>query len=191
MNINFFTDAYPTTSFVDVIDNPSRSGMFAGKVVFVGVTAPRIHDQFLTPYDTKNLMSGVMIHVNLYNTLTAKRFIDYENIWQFLVVNAILIFICLCILVETSNFIHGVLYSFGVVVAYILLSLGTFWRFGTMLEIFPLIVSYGVISLVVYFKKFVHERKSKDQIREIFSRYVSEDVAHELIKTGIDSIKLG
>ena len=65
---------------MDVIDNPSRSGMFVGKVVFVGVTAPNIHDQFLTPYDTSTPMSGVMIHANLYNTLTAKKFIDYESI---------------------------------------------------------------------------------------------------------------
>jgi len=54
--------------------------MFVGKVVFVGVTAPNIHDQFLTPYDTSTPMSGVMIHANLYNTLTAKKFIDYESI---------------------------------------------------------------------------------------------------------------
>lgn len=132
-----------------------------------------------------------MIHANLYNTLTAQKFIDYESIGQFLFINAFLIFLCIIILVQMSNFIYGVLYSLGIIVAYVLVSLGIFQYFGMMLEIFPLLVCYGIISIVVYFKKFIHERKSKDQVREIFSRYISEDVAHELIELGIDNIKLG
>lgn len=191
VNVNFFTPAYKTTSFIDVIENPGRSSMFAGKSVFVGATAPDIHDEFLTPYDTANFMPGVMIHANLYNTLTSGKFIEYEHILQFFLMNIFLILSCAYILVRTNHIIHGVIYSLSVVVVYILLSIGTFRYFGMMLEIFPLIVSYIVISLAIYLKKFIEERKSKDQVRAIFSRYISEDVANELIELGIDSMHLG
>lgn len=191
MNVNFFAPTYRTTSFIDVIENPGRSSLFSGKVVFVGATAPDIHDEFLTPYDTSSFMPGVMIHANLYNTLTTGKFIEYEHILQFFLINILLIFICAYILVRTAHIVHGVVYSLGIVGMYILLSVGIFRYFGTMLEIFPLIVSYIVISLAIYLKKFIEERKSKDQVRAIFSRYISEDVANELIEQGIESMHLG
>lgn len=174
-----------------MLENSSRSSLFTGKVVFVGATAPDIHDEFLTPYDTSTVMPGVMIHANLYNTLTAKKFIDYESLLSFLLRNIFLIFICGCILAGMSHIVSGVIYSFGIVMLYALLSVGAFWYMGVVVEIFPLIVSYAVISLAIYFKKFIEERKSKDQVRAIFSRYISEDVANELIELGIDNMHLG
>lgn len=165
--------------------------MFSGKAVFIGATAQDIHDEFLTPYDTSSFMPGVMIHANLYNTLTTKKFIEYEHISQFLLVNLFLIFFCTFILVRSSNIVQGVLYSLGVIALYILFSFGLFQYSGTMLEVFPLIVAYVFASLAVYLKKFIEERKSKDQVRAIFSRYISEDVADELIAQGIDSMHLG
>lgn len=195
VNVNFFTKEYDQISFIDVLDkaspNAPRRGVFENKVVFVGATAQDIHDEFLTPFDTSSFMPGVMIHANLYNTLTTKKFIEYEHIVQFLLVNLLLISLCTFILVRSNHVIRGMAYSFGVIIAYILISLGVFQYFGMMLEIFPLIVSYVVMSLAIYFKKFIEERKSKDQVKAIFSRYISEDVANELIKQGIDSMRLG
>lgn len=136
-------------------------------------------------------MPGVMIHANLYNTLTTGKFIDYENLYDFLLRNILLIFICGCILAGMNHIVYGVISSFGIVAVYILISLGVFQYLGIVVEVFPLIVSYAVISLVIYFKKFIEERKSKDQVKAIFSRYISEDVANELIKLGIDSMHLG
>ena len=136
-------------------------------------------------------MSGVMIHANLYNTLTTKRFIDYQGIYDFLMVNILLIFLCLFIIVQTNHIVYGVIYSLSVVLSYIGISIGSFYYAGVMLEVFPLIVCYVIISLAVYFKKFIEERESKNQVKAIFSRYISEDVANELIKLGIDSMHLG
>lgn len=160
-------------------------------MVFVGATAPDIHDEFLTPYDTATVMPGVMIHANLYNTLTTQKFIDYENLYDFLLRNILIIFICGCILAGMSHIVYGVVFSFSIVLLYILISIGIFQYTGTIIEIFPLIVSYAVTSLAIYFKKFIEERKSKDQVKAIFSRYISEDVANEVIKKGIDSMHLG
>ncbi len=191
ININFFTPAYKTVGFIDVLENSSRSSIFTGKVVFVGATAPDIHDEFLTPYNTSTVMPGVMIHANLYNTLTTQKFIDYENLYDFLARNIFIVFVCGCILAGMSHIVYGVVSSFGIVILYILISIGVFKYMGIIVEIFPLIVSYAVTSLAIYFKKFIEERKSKDQVKAIFSRYISEDVANELIKLGIENMHLG
>lgn len=136
-------------------------------------------------------MPGVMIHANLYNTLTTKKFIDYENLYDFLLRNILLIFICGCILAWMNHIVYGMISSFGIIVLYALISIGAFQYIGMVVEIFPLIISYVAVSLAIYFKKFIEERKSKDQVKAIFSRYISEDVANELIKLGIDSMHLG
>lgn len=191
VNINFFTPAYKSTGFIDVLENSVRPTLFADKVVFVGATAQDIHDEFLTPYDTSTFMPGVMIHANLYNTLTTGKFIDYENLYDFLLRNILIVFLCGFILASASHIVQGVIFSFGIIVLYVLVSIGAFQYIGIIIEIFPLIISYAVMSLAIYFKKFIEERESKNQVKEMFSRYISEDVANELIKKGIDSMHLG
>lgn len=45
--------------------------------------------------------------------------------------------------------------------------------------------------MVTYLRKFLEERQSKNEIRSIFSKYISTEVADELIKHGVESLKLG
>jgi CHASE2 domain-containing sensor protein len=71
--INFFSSNYPEISFIDVISNRFDPEFFRGKTVFVGATSHDIHDEFYTPYDTRNFMPGVVIHANAYNSLTAQK----------------------------------------------------------------------------------------------------------------------
>ncbi|EKD30379.1 MAG: Adenylate cyclase, partial [uncultured bacterium (gcode 4)] len=191
VNINFFTSSYPTVSFIDILENPNRSRMFEWKTVFIGATAQDIHDEFLTPFDTSNFIPGVMIHANLYNTLMTKRFIEYENIPTFFLVNFLAILLFTAILVWTVSIFSWVFYSFLVVVGYTAFSLLAFRYFGMIIEIFPLIVAYIFVSLAIYLKKYLEEKHSKDQVRAIFSRYISEDVANELIKQGVENMHLG
>lgn len=191
ININFFTSAYKKVSFIDIIENPSRSSIFDNKVVFIGATAPDIHDEFLTPFNTSSFMPGVMIHANLYNTITSERFIRYEGIFQFFLINLLFILLFTSILVRTAGIGQWVMYSIGTVVFYVIFSLVSFRYLGMVMQVFPLIVAYVFMSLAIYLHKYLDEKHSKDQVKAIFSRYISEDVANELIKQGIENMHLG
>ncbi len=190
VNINFFSKDYKVISFIDVLENNVDNNIFKDKVVFIWATASDIHDEFLTPLDTANFMPWVFIHANMFNTLLTKKYLYYENIFSFLILNFILFLIFILIFLKTKNILSWIIYSFLTLIWFILISVILFVLFWILIEIFPTIIAYIFISLAIYLKKYFEEKKSKDQIKSMFSKYISEDVANELIKLWIDSLKL-
>ena len=55
--------------------NPALASRFAGKVVFVGVTAQTATDRWMTPYSNGIIMPGVEMHANAYETLARQMFL--------------------------------------------------------------------------------------------------------------------
>jgi adenylate cyclase len=94
------------------------------------------------------------------------------------------------ITVSTSIF-RGIAYGIGLLAATIVTAAGLFYFFGIFVEIFPLVTVSIFAGLSAYLWKFVEERQSKNEIRSMFSKYVSSDVADELIRKGIDKLELG
>jgi signal transduction histidine kinase len=69
----------PQISFAALHDDPSLSRQFAGKVVFIGVTAQSAaRDRLATPYGLE-MMSGVEIHANAYETMARQDFLTYAS----------------------------------------------------------------------------------------------------------------
>ena len=67
-------------SLREVIENPSRAQLFAGKAVFVGFTAQsEVKDRLMTPMET--MMPGVEIHAHAYETIAAGDFLTDAAPW--------------------------------------------------------------------------------------------------------------
>ena len=67
-------------SLRDVIENPSRAQLFAGKAVFVGFTAQsEVKDRLMTPMEV--MMPGVEIHAHAYETIAAGDFLTDAAPW--------------------------------------------------------------------------------------------------------------
>ncbi len=80
MLINFAFDpksptgyAYPTYSYVDVLEGTVPASTFKNKMVFVGVTAAGLFDLKAIPYISKH--PGVMIHANVLDNLLAGNYL--------------------------------------------------------------------------------------------------------------------
>lgn len=56
-------------SLASVLDGRAPASSFAGKVVFLGVTAQGAGDRVYTPFSSGLGMSGIEIHANIFNTL--------------------------------------------------------------------------------------------------------------------------
>ena len=56
-------------SLASVLDGQAPASSFAGKVVFLGVTAQGAGDRVYTPFSTGLGMSGIEIHANIFSTL--------------------------------------------------------------------------------------------------------------------------
>lgn len=66
----------PTYSYVDVLNSPPETRLFAGKTVFVGATAPGFGDNLPTPFSGHGRpMSGVEFHANTYSALVTHNLI--------------------------------------------------------------------------------------------------------------------
>jgi signal transduction histidine kinase len=69
----------PEVSMRSLLSNPQRAHEFAGKVVFVGVTAPELGDRLFTPYSNT---SGIEIHAAAFETIAQRLFlIDVPVSW--------------------------------------------------------------------------------------------------------------
>ncbi len=77
----------PRISLSGLIADPSLASVFAGKVVFVGVTAQsEVRDRLLTPVSPANYTTGIVIHAEAFETMAQGRFLtDARNDWVFLV----------------------------------------------------------------------------------------------------------
>ena len=66
----------PVVSIADLNANPSLAARFAGKAVFVGVTAQTaVRDRWMTPYSNGVIMPGIEMNANAFETLSRQMFI--------------------------------------------------------------------------------------------------------------------
>ena len=73
----------PWVTLKQLHDNPSLASGFAGKVVFVGVTAQTaVKDRWFTPYASPAPISGVEFHANAYETISQQRFLTSAPEWS-------------------------------------------------------------------------------------------------------------
>jgi len=76
----------PTVSLKRLLDDPSLAARFAGKAVFVGVTAETlVRDRLFTPYAYGRTTTGIEINASAFETIAQKLFItDVGEQWVLL-----------------------------------------------------------------------------------------------------------
>ena len=89
MRVRFFPPGMdiPHLSLKELLDSPDRAAEFAGKAVFVGVTARTEHDRLFTPdpYET----SGIEINAAAFETMARGLFLtDVPDLWAVLLAAA-------------------------------------------------------------------------------------------------------
>ena len=92
MRVRFFPPdmAVPRVSMKRLLDDPSLAAQFAGKVVFVGVTAnSEIHDRLFTPF---GMTPGTEINAAAFETMAQGMFLtDVGTLWENLIALALLV----------------------------------------------------------------------------------------------------
>lgn len=190
MNVNFFSDTYQTVSFIDVLKKNIDLSVFKDKIVLVWATASDIHDEFITPYDTSNFMPWVVSHANTINMLMTWKFISYQWFWSFIFLNFLLLVVFVTLIFFSQRILFWIATSVWVLFLYIICAILLFTLFGYFIELSPLIFWFWVLNSIIFFDKFFEELKNKNQIKNMFSKYVSKDVVDEMMKVGLDSLSL-
>ncbi|HUK17117.1 MAG TPA: CHASE2 domain-containing protein [Bryobacteraceae bacterium] len=83
MRVRFAPFPIPQVGVKDLIDHPDKAAVFAGKVVFVGVTAlTEVQDRLMTPVTQGPKETGIEIHADAFETMAQGLFLrDVPGGW--------------------------------------------------------------------------------------------------------------
>jgi adenylate cyclase len=181
MRINFSSEPgkYQHLSYRSIVEGDFDPLLVEHKVVLIGMTATAESDFWITPISQQK-MSGVEIHANAIDTILRQRFIRDENQLYTLLT-------CLLLVVLTAFALPrlGLRWG-GVVIAGLFFGYlaGVFYAFdhGYILNILhpATILPLAYSTSLIY--RAIDERRDRRRIESIFGRYVSPEVAQEIMK---------
>lgn len=178
-----------TVSFSQVMQDKVPRGLFRGKVVVVGPSAPSLGDVHPTSTSGGELMAGAEVQANAIST--ALRGFPLRNASRLWDIGMILLLGLLAPLVSLRL---APLRAFGLAVgAGILFTVGVQVAFnqGRIISFtYPLLalVLSSVGSLAVHYLMVAFER---EHIRDVFSRFVPEQVVGQVLARTEDGLRLG
>jgi adenylate cyclase len=181
-------NSYRTYSAADVINGRISPGEFENAIVFIGATAPDLHDDYLVPTSHKQRMPGVEIHAHAVQTILTKQYIHYQD------------FKSLAIVILIISIISGLLYGYTrirygapililILLCYFAAAIFLFKR-GLILNLVYPALTILATSLTSISYVASHENRHKKYILGLFGKYVSKDVVDHLLKSE-KSIELG
>ncbi len=179
---------FKTIPITDVLNARIDTAIFRDAIVFVGATAPDLHDDHLAPTSAGVPVPGVEIQASLVQMMLTKKYLSLEPAW--LVV--FLVFIAsLGVSFLLSRFNAWIVAAACVLglLAYLFVVVLLFQK-GILVDMifFPLavVLSYGG-NLVHLYRS---ERRQKARIIDAFSKYVAPEIIDELFKHP-EKLKLG
>jgi adenylate cyclase len=191
LRINFTSadDSYTTLSYGDVITGRFDPSVVKHKVVLVGMTATGELDTWMTPI-SKSKMPGVWVHANVIDTILRQRFLVDTSWSTNLVVMLLLVIITGLALPWLKLKWGGALVS-ALFVGYLLAVFLAFDNGYVMTVLYPLMLlplAYVTNVLCVV----VAEQSDRQLIKDLFGRYVSPQVATEILELDdVGKLELG
>lgn len=178
-----------TVPFWRVLSQDFDRETLKGKIVFVGATAPDLHDTKQTPMDRGTEMSGVEIQAQITNMLLKDFQLDELSlaaVFFWLFVSAFIPFLLFYLSggIPLSLFlllITGILHTIGII---------TLFSEGKIANLVHLNLAWIIGGLFSFLYKYFSLDKEKRMIRDTFSKYLSGDVLEDLLKDPT-RVKLG
>ena len=179
MRINYVggSDRFATLPFVAVREGTFEPAMVDGKVVIVGLlaTAADVHSVPLL-----GTAHGVEIHANSLHTLFQASFLTPVADWVTFV--TMLVFVCAAALVVPR---WRLLFVFpaviGVIVLYVLAG-NVLYSGGQIIDFIDPPVALAVTTVAALSYREVSQRASQRETQDLFGRYVSPQIARELLE---------
>lgn len=190
VNINFYgkPHSFETVSFYDVWNGEVDASVFENKIVLVGETAADVHDAFFVPTSGGEFMPGVEIHANFLQTILEEDFIGYQSgVEKILVV--MLVFVLLTVIYAYGSLALHFGLSALLVLGFYMMAIWSY-RNGFIISYF-----WPSVMILLYWAgahtvRFIRSEKTKQEIRDAFSKYVAKDVVDQILKNP-EQINLG
>lgn len=179
---NFFGPplSIPTLSFIDVYTNNFQKEQVKNKIVLLGEMNAGLHDEVTTPVSFGTPMPGVELHANAIETLLKnKGLFSVPLIWNAILLFALSVFSAF-LYYRLRPWVGSLLLCCGIL-GYTFFALWVFQRYDMVLNMLfpPTALLLTFVAITVY--KYISEEKTKNQITEAFSHYVSDKVVKKIV----------
>jgi adenylate cyclase len=181
MRINFVggADRFEFISYGKIISGDFEPDAVRNKVVLVGETASGTGDRHQTPVASAPL-PGLYLHANALDTLLRARFLEEVGrtgtLLSMLALGAIA-----ALLLPRINLRWSVAVTVALAVAYMLTAWTAFDRGWVLAMLNPLLL-VALVFVVNLSHRVTSEAMARREVRELFGRYISPEVARELVE---------
>lgn len=180
---------YDGYSFSKVLSGEIPSSVFRDKIVLVGPYTIGLQDHFFTAIDHTNLMYGVEYQANALEMLIKQEYVKtIPDFYRSLILGACL-FLLFLLTYQRKIWISGLISVLSAVL-YVFFCLFLFGQ-GYLLDILYLPLGLVLLFLVNVIHSAISSSIEKAKVTATFKRYVAPVVVEQILKEGVDNLKLG
>lgn len=171
-------------------DQSRIAPLLKGKIVFLGVTAPSLHDDQITPVSYGSTMPGVEVQANAANMfLRGWQLRELSSSTQIALILFVVFIPAILFFIFSASVAIPIIATAAVAILNAILLIVLFNR-GTLLSV---VYTFGALLIsfacMIFYRTIVAERNRRD-LRRVFSKYVSRAVMDEIMKNPA-LVKLG
>lgn len=171
--------SFPYYSYSDVLNERLDLNIFNGKILLIGATAPDLRDTHLTPVGGGE-MPGVELHANAIQTILTGDFVRYQDsgsavlvIFLLAIITGLIIYRLKLLVATLAVIILAVIYLVSAVLAF---------DTGLILNIVYPVLAFITVYVANVGIFYVAESKQRKLVTSVFGKYVSKEVADEILK---------
>lgn len=171
--------SFPILSAADVLDGKGLDQL-KNAIVFVGSTAPDLHDEQFVPTSAGVMMPGVEVHASIADTLLERAWLAPASPWFTACLILLLATLVGCVVGKWRNR-WSVLFSVGIWAALLVSAVVAFDN-GIVLDVLWPSISIFLAYAGVTAERRIAAEVERRGVQRLFSRYLSPSVVDVIIK---------
>ena len=182
-------DFYDDFTLSELLNGELPNSLFKDKIILIGPYAPGLQDSYLTPIERGEMMYGVEYQANVIQCMLAGKYKveapDYIQVGALFILSFAFYFFC-------RN--RRLLFTVPALVVSEAAAIGAAmlcYSMGYITHALWLPLSFFVLFVVSVAGNYLRAAIERQNVTRTFERYVAPNVVNELLKEGIDNLKLG
>ncbi len=167
-------------SFVDVVKESISDTLFRKKIVLFGSSLPELYDYSQTPFGAK--LPGVECHANVIHNILFSKPITTPRKFIVIIISIFLIALTLLLANKTAPYVSPIITSI-IIIGYLLFTVVMYMSYFVSYEMSRPVIGIIFAFLAGLTSRIYFGEEEKKWIRSLFSRYVSEEVVQQIMKS--------
>ena len=177
-------NGYDRQSFCDVLSGIVDPAYYKDTIVLIGPYATSLSDRHMTPLSRSMTLYGVEIHANMIQSLMEGRFYKEAPFgWSVFALITGISAAAWC--AYRIRGVRGALCGLSMVVGYTLIWVGIYSIGAVFIPYLTEVIGMSAAYILVIAYRSREDRRARQQVEELFGRYVSPSVVTELLQSNV------